>query len=102
MKEEKVTIKEVINCYDKLSISNKRKELGREIAEMTILIQKLLNNITAQEVFKEDIIKNFENLYDGTTSENNYLTGLYEDILCFKELLGISLDKLTNISINNN
>ena len=48
MNENNIRIKDVVESYDKLLISNKRKELGREIAEMTILIQKLLNYITAQ------------------------------------------------------
>lgn len=99
MNENNIRIKDVVESYDKLLISNKRKELGREIAEMTILIQKLLNYITAQDFFEEDMIKNFDNLYDGTITEDKYLTGLYEDILNFKKLLGICLIKM---DLNNN
>lgn len=98
MQEEQIKIKDVVNYYDKLTISNKRKELGREIAEMTILIQKILNNITTQDFFTEERIKDFENLYDGTISEDKYLTGLYEDILNFKELLGICLNKINTLA----
>ena len=36
----------------------------------------------------------FNNLYDGTTSEDVYLSGLYEDFINFKELLSIYLDKV--------
>lgn len=38
-------------------------------------------------------LEEFNNLYDGYSSESEYLTGLYEDILNFKELLGIYLSK---------
>lgn len=95
MQEQNVSIKEVIEAYAALKLSDKRRELGREISEMTIIIQNILNEITSQEIFTPEILKEFDNLYDGTVSEDKYLTGLYEDILNFKELLGICIDKLS-------
>lgn len=95
MQDNLISVKEVINSYDKLQISDKRKELGREISEMTIIIQKILNDITNQEIFTSDILSEFDNLYNSKITESEYLTGLYEDVLNFKELLGMCLDKLS-------
>ena len=95
MNEEVINIKKLVESYDELKLTDKRRELGREISEMTIVIQKILNEITTQEVFTPEVLKEFENLYDGTISEDKYLTGLYEDVLNFKELLGICLDKIS-------
>lgn len=39
--EEKVTIKDLISSYNELETSDKRKELGREITEMTIVLKKI-------------------------------------------------------------
>lgn len=90
--EENITIKDLIASYDVLDISDKRKELGRELTEMTVIIKKLLDDLSGiglQNVSLEE----FNNLYEGHSSESEYLTGLYEDILNFKELLGIYLSK---------
>lgn len=95
MNENNITKKDLIESYDKLTISDKRKELGREITEMSMIVQNILNNITSQKVFTDDNITEFYNLYNGTISEADYLTGLYEDIVNFKELFGIYLD-ITN------
>ena len=95
MQDNLISVKEVVNLYDKLEVNDKRKELGREISEMTIVIQKILNDITSQEIFTSDILSEFDNLYNSKITESEYLTGLYEDILNFKELLGICLDKLS-------
>lgn len=94
MQDNLINIKEVINSYDKLEISDKRKELGREISEMTIIIEKILNDITNEEIFTSEVLSEFDNLYNTKITESEYLTGLYEDVLNFKELLGICLDKL--------
>lgn len=94
MKENIVSIKNVIDAYSNLELTDKRKELGREIAEMTIVIQTALNEITSQQFFTPEVLKEFDNLYDGIISEDQYLIGLYEDILNFKEILGICLEKI--------
>ena len=88
MEENNIILKDLIDSYDNLSVSDKRKELGREIAELSIVIQKLLSDLDNDLTINEDFLEGFNNLYDGKSSESEYLTGLYEDILNVKELLG--------------
>ena len=83
--------KKLIDAYSQLDISMKRKELGRELAEATVMIYKLLANVTG--VNNVPNMDEFNNLYDGTISEDQYLTGFYEDFLNYRELLAIYLDK---------
>ncbi len=83
--------KKLIDAYSQLDVSTKRKELGRELAEATVMIYKLLANVTG--VNNVPNMDEFNNLYDGTISEDQYLTGFYEDFLNYRELLAIYLDK---------
>lgn len=85
----------IINSYKNLPISSKRKELGREIAEMVIVLQKLVKDIDNN--YSIEPLDALDNLYNGTTSEDEYLSGLYEDVLSFKELLGTYLEKVTSV-----
>lgn len=82
----------IYEAYANLDVSDKRKELGREITELTIVVKKLLSDITIE--FPIDSLEEFENLYDGNCSEDEYLTGLYEDVLNFKELLAMYLERV--------
>ena len=84
--------KKLIDAYSQLDVSTKRKELGRELAEATVMIYKLLANVTG--VNNVPNMDEFNNLYDGTISEDQYLTGFYEDFLNYRELLAIYLDKI--------
>ncbi len=90
MLEEEVTLADLVESYDDLSVSEKRKELGREVAEMTIVIQKLISDLGGGVNVSN--LEDFNNLFDGEASESDYLTGFYEDILTFKEMLGAYLD----------
>lgn len=83
--------KKLIDAYSQLDISMKRKELGRELAEATVMVYKLLADVTG--VNNVPNMDEFNNLYDGTISEDQYLTGFYEDFLNYRELLAIYLDK---------
>ena len=83
--------KKLIDAYSQLDISTKRKELGRELAEATVMVYKLLADVTG--VNNVPNMDEFNNLYDGTISEDQYLTGFYEDFLNYRELLAIYLDK---------
>lgn len=82
---------ELIKSFSNLPISDKRKELGREISELTVVIYKLLADITNVNGIPD--MDEFNNLYDSKISEDEYLTGLYEDLINYKELLGIYLSK---------
>ncbi len=83
--------KKLIEGFSNLDVSDKRKELGRELAESTVMVYKLLADITGINNIPN--MDEFNNLYDGTTSEDEYLTGFYEDFINYKELLAIYLSK---------
>ena len=85
-------LQDLINSYDALTLTEKRRELGREIAETIIVLKQILAQQTGLEL-KEELLKDFNNLYDGTSGESEYLTGLYEDIIDLKETLGLILSK---------
>ena len=91
--EESATIENLIQSYNELEITDKRKELGREITEISIILKKVLGNMSGISLSNNISLDEFNNLYDGVSSESQYLTGLYEDILNLKELLGIYLSK---------
>lgn len=85
-------INELIASYDNLTIAEKRRELGREIAELSIVIKQLLSQQTGIQL-NENILNNYKNLYNGNLSESEYLSGLYEDVIDLKEVLGLYLSK---------
>lgn len=89
---EENIINELISSYDKLAINDKRRELGREIAELSIVIKQLISYQTGIPL-NESLLNDYNNLYDGNLSENDYLTGLYEDVINLKEDLGLFLSK---------
>ncbi len=97
MEENNVTLAELVEAYDELDVSAKRKELGFEITELTIVVKKLLADIAGGFPGDIESLEEFENLYSGQTSEEQYLTGLYEDVLNFKEILGMYLDRVTSL-----
>ena len=82
MEEEKDLYEE----YLKLSIPDKRKQLGRAIAEMTFMTEKLLKDLNPDYQVKP--MAEYDNLFDGTTSEEEYLNGLYEDVLELQDVMG--------------
>ncbi len=80
---------DLINSYDKLDVSEKRKELGREIAELSIVFRKLLNDLGGGISMGDDFLEKFSDLYDNKATESEYLTNLYKEIMKIKELIGI-------------
>ncbi len=82
MEEEKDLMEE----YIKLSIPDKRKMLGRTIAEMTFMTEKLLKDLNNDYQVKP--MEEYDNLFDGNTSEEEYLNGLYEDVLELQDVMG--------------
>lgn len=89
MIEEK---KKLIESFSDLDVSDKRKELGREVSESIVMVYKLLADIT--EIKNMPNMDDFNNLYNGIISEDEYLTGLYEHFINYKELLAIYLSKV--------
>ena len=87
--------KELINSYNELSIGDKRKELGREIAELTVVTQKLISDVIPSYQVKET--EEFTNLFEENTSESDYLTGLYQDVIELEEAIGTYYNIATDI-----
>ena len=88
---------DLVKDYSKLDLKEKRVELGKEIAETTLVVKKLINDLIPEENNLPNAVEDFNNLFSGVSSEEEYLTGLYEDVLEFKEVLGFYLDKVTDM-----
>ena len=84
--------------YESLSLAEKRKRLGKEIAEMTYITEGMIHDIVADYEVKP--IEEYDNLFDGSTSEEVYLNGLYEDLLDLQETLGLYFNKILESNIN--
>jgi hypothetical protein len=95
MEEEK----NLIEAYDELSLGEKRKELGKEIAEVTIVTQKLISDIVPNYQVKST--DEYTNLFDESVDENKYLTGLYQDVIEFKDILATYLEVVTDMYYTN-
>lgn len=79
--------------YNKLPLKEKRRELGKEITETMVVIKKLINDSDFAANLEYDNLDEYSNLYQSTTTEDEYLSGLYEDVLNLKEILAIYLSK---------
>lgn len=95
MEEEK----NLIEAYDELSLGEKRKELGKEIAEVTIVTQKLISDIVPN--YQAKTTDEYTNLFDESVDENKYLTGLYQDVIEFKDILATYLEVVTDMYYTN-
>ncbi len=95
MEEEK----NLIEAYDELSLGDKRKELGKEIAEVTIVTQKLISDIVPN--YQAKSTDEYTNLFDESVDENKYLTGLYQDVIEFKDILATYLEVVTDMYYTN-
>ena len=77
---------EIINEYKSFSTEEKRKLLSDEVAELVLIIKKLkVDTNLSDEDPNNDILKK---LYSSDSSEDEYLVGMYENILKLKEDLG--------------
>ncbi len=85
---------ELFKSFASLDTVSKRRELGRELSELYILIYQYIKSMTMN--IEELNLDEFLNLYDGNLTEDEYLNGYYEDFVNFKELLAIYLDKINN------
>lgn len=95
MEEEK----KLIEAYNELSLGEKRKELGKEIAEVTIVTQKLISDIVPN--YQAKTTDEYTNLFDESVDENKYLTGLYQDVIEFKDILATYLEVVTDMYYTN-
>ena len=74
-------------------MKEKRRELGKEITEAMVVLKKLINDSDFAANLEYDNLDEYSNLYQSTTTEDEYLSGLYEDVLNLKEILAIYLSK---------
>ncbi len=82
MEEEKNLVEE----YVLKPLPEKRRELGKTIAEMTFMTEKLLHDLNTDYEVKP--VQDYDNLFDPATSEEEYLNGLYEDVLELQDVMG--------------
>lgn len=79
--------------YENLSLPEKRKRLGKEIAEMTYIIEDMMHDINPELEVKP--IEEYDNLFDASTSEEVYLNGLFEDLLDLQEVMGLYFETIS-------
>ena len=91
--------RELIEAYDAMSLGDKRRELGKEIAEVTIVTQKLIADIVPNYLAKP--ADEYTNLFDESVDEEKYLTGLYQDVIEFKDILASYLEIVTDMYYSN-
>ena len=78
MQEEQIKIRDIVNYYDKLTISNKRKELEEEI--LTEIVNIVKNEVLIETVEKYDyeyIITYGDNVTNITKENIDKLTTKY-------------------------
>ena len=90
---DKLELEDLKREYNKLPTKEKRQELGKEITETMVVLKKLINDSDFAANLDYDNLDEYSNLYQSTTTEDEYLRGLYEDVLNLKELLAIYLSK---------
>ena len=90
---DKLELEDLKREYNKLPTKEKRQELGKEITETMVVLKKLINDSDFAANLDYDNLDEYSNLYQSTTTEDEYLSGLYEDVLNLKELLAIYLSK---------
>lgn len=88
-----IELEDLKNEYNKLPLKEKRRELGKEITETMVVLKKLINDSDFAANLEYDNLDEYSNLYQSTTTEDEYLSGLYEDVLNLKEILAIYLSK---------
>lgn len=86
-------MEELINAYKELNIEDKRHELGEEFIEFLGIIHKLRNDLEIPTLLNSSPVRK---LYDVNSSEDEYLTGVYENVLNLKEELAVYLEKIAD------
>ena len=91
MNNSPINNNELLQRYYVMPLENKRLELYNEILELSAVIQALIKMRNPNTALPS--LKDLDNIKDSEIDENLYLTGLYEDILVFKEQLAFLLDE---------
>ena len=85
---------EVIDNYKRMSISDKREEIVKELKLMVVIFEKLCeeNNIEYRKIQSREIL----DLKSGKETEDDYLEATFVYVEYLKEVLGALFDKIQN------
>ena len=85
---------EVIDNYKRMSISDKREEIVKELKLMVVIFEKLCeeNNIEYRKIQSREIL----DLNSGKETEDDYLEATFVYVEYLKEVLGALFDKIQN------
>ena len=80
---------QLLDVYNNLDISQKRKQIAEEVTELLLVIKKLQKDMQIES----DVDNNadLKKLYDGLKSEDEYLTVLYSNIIKMFLIIIISI-----------
>lgn len=92
-------MKELITAYKDLDIIDKKRELAEEFIEFLGIIKKLRDDMEIDEPINLSLVKK---LYDTTSSEEEYLTAIYENVLNVKEELSVYLNNIVDLLYEKN
>lgn len=81
---------ELTQNYYNLNIAEKRREFYSEFYELIMVTYTLIKNKFPATQLPP--IENFNNIMNDEIDEDLYMTGLYEDLIMFKELFAYFLD----------
>ena len=90
---------ELIIAYKDLDIIDKRRELAEEFIEFLGVIKKLRDDMEITEPINLVLVKK---LYDTSSSEEEYLTAIYENVLNVKEELSVYLNNIVDLLYEEN
>lgn len=94
MNEVEVAFKEYVDAFKQMDIINKRKEIIRNINEVTVMFDMLAAESNMQLSYLKS--KEVTDLKDGYESEDDYLEALLVYIENAKSVLGQYLTKVNN------
>ena len=94
MNEVEVAFKEYVDAFKQMDIINKRKEIIRNINEVTAMFDMLATESNMQLSYLKS--KEVTDLKDGYESEDDYLEALLIYIENAKSVLGQYLTKVNN------
>lgn len=85
---------EVIDNYKRMSISDKRDEIIKELKLMAVIFEKMCeeNNIEYRKIQSREVL----DLKNGNESEDDYLEATFVYVEYLKEVLGAVFDKIQN------
>lgn len=81
---------EITQNYYNLTIAEKRREFYSEFYELIMVMNTLIKNKYPDAQLPS--VENYDNIKNDEIDEDLYMTGLYEDLLVFKELFAYLLD----------